>query len=965
MNDVSILTLEEDVIEATEDATGIQSDNVNLPASKIPIFIDGAPDTITVDELRKHTGGAIDYRDTLPAAADAVLGATYGRNSDLTLWTREDTTIVTPASITSAVFSDYFVTYNNRGVHNADADVTSPVQNDIFFSLSRNSFRLYNGTTWTDRTIVQVTSTSHVGVGIGGVNPPVTIDTDAEVAAYFALNGFISSNTYLIYLSSTGTIREATGYTPSSSVDSSALVEVSEQSTSTSGTATDLSIGTRTATSVEVESSTGTSALIESATETAAGLASAVDKTKLGSLRLLTTGASVPASPASGDIHIYDAAASSLEDHRNNGDTADVTTASVGDHFKYDGTNWILEISASADSGSATTFIGLTDTPASLTEGRFLQVNSAGGLDEIDAAPVTTERTVLYEDTMPRTEGNATFFNITLSRAPLSGRLLDIEIFFDGTQPDSSEGDSPEDRYNTLIPMLLESDDFLSRPIHTSLNDPTGSIPFKTTRDVQNISTSAGFSHTTIYIAKAAADGSWMRIGSSHLGSLGSFVVRVVEYVQNAPVTDGTETDLEEGTRTATTVEVVSSSGTNATLNTVTTALAGVMTAEIFNRHESLARVTTGASVPSSPETDDIHIYDAAASSLEDHRNNNDTADVTTAVAGDHFKYNGTNWIHEVEPGNVAIISAGSVRDEHIAGNLTDDEQENFLEKIGGNQRYHHTVDRIYEDGLPRNSAQEVVITNDTGNFYHIYMGNYNSDLIENFLNSLGRRSEIVITNDDDDVSWKGYLDSIFDDDETSATLRFEFLPADRVGTFTNGEGITLSFGYSPINEVVDNETIERNEDGALSLKYDGLTKKGPLLATSSTLPTAATNVEIVLTWTVETDVPTGVEALSPNKLKVPEKRPYEWCDGLMIEALVDGTVISDSKVLWGPSGVADDATEAEQSVAVLLLQTSGGDRAKIDIYYVASPSDGTYLSVQGDDDILPSDTTVKIYLAR
>ena len=154
---------------------------------------------------------------------------------------------------------------------------------------------------------------------------------------------------------------------------------------------------------------------------------------------------------------------------------------------------------------------------------------------------------------------------------------------------------------------------------------------------------------------------------------------------------------------------------------------------------------------------------------------------------------------------------------------MTDGERENFLEKIGANQRYHHTVDRVYEAMLPRNTAQEVVIAPFSGNFYHIYMGNYNSDLIENFLNSLGRRSEIVITNDDDDVSWKGYLDSVFDDNETSATLRVEFLPADRVGTFTDGEGISLSFGFSPINEQVDNESIERNSDGEISLKYDGL----------------------------------------------------------------------------------------------------------------------------------------------
>ena len=72
---------------------------------------------------------------------------------------------------------------------------------------------------------------------------------------------------------------------------------------------------------------------------------------------------------------------------------------------------------------------------------------------------------------------------------------------------------------------------------------------------------------------------------------------------------------------------------------------------------ESLVRVTTGASVPTSPETNDLHIYDATASSLTNHRNNNDTADKTDAIEGDHFKFDGTNWILEVEPGSVAIIS--------------------------------------------------------------------------------------------------------------------------------------------------------------------------------------------------------------------------------------------------------------------------------------------------------------------
>ena len=94
-----------------------------------------------------------------------------------------------------------------------------------------------------------------------------------------------SGNVYLIDLvQQIGAIREATGFTPSTSVTSAALVEVSEQSTNTAATATDLSIGARTATSIEIESSTGANTQIESVTDSAAGLASAADKVKLGRL---------------------------------------------------------------------------------------------------------------------------------------------------------------------------------------------------------------------------------------------------------------------------------------------------------------------------------------------------------------------------------------------------------------------------------------------------------------------------------------------------------------------------------------------------------------------------------------------------------------------------------------------------------------------------------------------------------
>ena len=99
-----------------------------------------------------------------------------------------------------------------------------------------------------------------------------------------------------------------------------------------------------------------------------------------------TMGYFVPSSPTSGDIHIYDVDASSLSNHRNNGDTADVTTASVGDHFKYDGTNWVLEISTSdgavfgeLEEVAAAPCVDLEDN-----ESVYQQYKKAGYYDQIE-----------------------------------------------------------------------------------------------------------------------------------------------------------------------------------------------------------------------------------------------------------------------------------------------------------------------------------------------------------------------------------------------------------------------------------------------------------------------------------------------------------------------------------------------------------------------------------------------------
>ena len=142
--------------------------------------------------------------------------------------------------------------------------------------------------------------------------------------------------------------------------------------------------------------------------------------------------------------------------------------------------------------------------------------------------------------------------------------------------------------------------------------------------------------------------------------------------------------------------------------------------------------------------------------------------------------------------------------------------------------------------------------------------------------------------------------------------------------------------------------------------------KRGPLLATSSALPTAATNVGITVTWTIDGDAPTGVaiNGSLARRVDLPQSRPYTWCDGLIVEALVGTTVMADIKVTWGPSSAQIDADDQDFSVGALYFADTGLSRPKIDFIYNAHEN-GPFIELQGDNDTIPANATVKIYLAR
>ena len=239
------------------------------------------------------------------------------------------------------------------------------------------------------------------------------------------------------------------------------------------------------------------------------------------------------------------------------------------------------------------TFVGLSDTPDSITADRYLKTNAAGdAISEVEAAPLENDIFVLHQG-FPNAKANAAFINYSLSRAPVAGTVLEVAIFFGGTQPGSDPDDLPEERFNSVLPILIETNDWLSRPTNTSNNSTLGALSFEISRGDTTID---GFSNSTLYVARASDTS--IRLASAHFNSFGSSVVRISELTHLTPIEDGTETNLSVGTRTATTVEIRSSSGENATLPASTTTQGGLQSGpdKVAQAEISEANITDGDS---------------------------------------------------------------------------------------------------------------------------------------------------------------------------------------------------------------------------------------------------------------------------------------------------------------------------------------------------------------------------------
>ena len=141
---------------------------------------------------------------------------------------------------------------------------------------------------------------------------------------------------------------------------------------------------------------------------------------------------------------------------------------------------------------------------------------------------------------------------------------------------------------------------------------------------------------------------------------------------------------------------------------------------------------------------------------------------------------------------------------------------------------------------------------------------------------------------------------------------------------------------------------------------------RGALIATSPTLPTAATGTNTVISfgaalWTVEADVPDGFEAgpaANNERLYLPDIHPA-GSNGIWLVVEVAGVELAE---IFISHGGIQGATGADRR---LILPVSVTADALIRTgFWPRSGATAAYIQLTGNSDTLSADTVVKIYLA-
>ena len=390
------------------------------------------------------------------------------------------------------------------------------------------------------------------------------------------------------------------------------------------------------------------------------------------------------------------------------------------------------------------------------------------------AVELTSQRVQLYEDSSATTKTSAAFGSYTLSRAPVSGRYLEIVLFYGTIQVFSSASDEPEDRFTKRLVNYVPVDLWLTLESHGDGTDIDSAIPLKVGgRNEMTVTTTEGFSHTTIYLART--DDTNARLACSHFDAYGPSVLQINEIAYLTPVESGNGDIVEEGSGIT-----ITKSGSSATI------------------------------AVTNPFTDaDETKLDSVETDAKDDQTAEEIKDELETLTGDD-RLDATA-IKDLASAGVVV---DSIDDTHINPDLTDEEGQNFREKIGASgASFYESVYRSMVADADRDTAGESSLAVTTSPEYNLKI-QQNSDLhhIDDIQVGVGVRLS------QEDARWEGRVIShSVSSDVHTILINFHTT----VNTPSSGGTVLCEFGAITPNRT----TVVFGENQTVRIKKTGITE--------------------------------------------------------------------------------------------------------------------------------------------
>ena len=434
-------------------------------------------------------------------------------------------------------------------------------------------------------------------------------------------------------------------------------------------------------------------------------------RNKIGSINHTVSG-SVPDDANINDLHTYNTSVSSLENHTENDSITEITSAVSGDTFKFDGMDWVYQY----------TILSLDNVTIGRNSDNELQVK-LGSLDDSHVS-----------DSIDNTGKQSYRNKIGSINHTVSGSVPDDANINDLHTYDidvSSLENHTENDSTTEITSAISGDTFkfdgtnwvFQYLVGITIDDIT--IGQDTNNQLQVKLGSLDDSHVSDSIDNAGKQSYRNKIGSINHTVSGSVpddantndlhtyttsVSSLENHTENDSTTEITSVILGDTFKFNGTDWVFQYSIDNITIeynsdNRLQIKLGSLDDSHVSDSIDNAGKQsyrnkigsinhTISGSVPDDVNTNDLHTYDIDVSSLENHTENDSTTEITSAVSGSTFKFDGTNWVFQYiiaiddvtigrNSDNELQVKSGSLTNSHISGSLDDTQKSDYRNKIG------------------------------------------------------------------------------------------------------------------------------------------------------------------------------------------------------------------------------------------------------------------------------------------